>query len=190
MPHPPDTCPHCGAEVPPNAKVCPECGSDERTGWSEDARNSDADLPDPEFDYEEFVKREFSPERKVVPGGIRWFWWLIAFLVLVAFIVMLVLAGFGRRGQDLERAEFSGFGIECGEIGKRAADINANKPRHSEDPAVLPSPARLRLRRRQPLDPVEAVEHQQADDDAHQHKPACHETQEAVERLPGELVLG
>lgn len=31
------SCPHCGAEVPFDAKVCPECGSDEHTGWSEGA---------------------------------------------------------------------------------------------------------------------------------------------------------
>ncbi len=29
-------CPHCEAEVPRNAPACPECGSDENTGWSED----------------------------------------------------------------------------------------------------------------------------------------------------------
>ncbi len=34
----PDVCPNCGAEVPPSAKACPECGSDEKTGWSEKAR--------------------------------------------------------------------------------------------------------------------------------------------------------
>lgn len=27
-------CPNCGAEVPDNALACPECGSDEETGWS------------------------------------------------------------------------------------------------------------------------------------------------------------
>ena len=30
------TCPNCVAELPANAKFCPECGSDDRTGWSED----------------------------------------------------------------------------------------------------------------------------------------------------------
>jgi hypothetical protein len=30
-------CPHCGAVVPANASACPECGSDEETGWSQDA---------------------------------------------------------------------------------------------------------------------------------------------------------
>ncbi|NJK63905.1 MAG: hypothetical protein HC921_15570 [Synechococcaceae cyanobacterium SM2_3_1] len=31
-------CPNCGANVPVKAKACPECGSDEETGWSEAAR--------------------------------------------------------------------------------------------------------------------------------------------------------
>ena len=85
---PPETCPHCGAEVPPGAKVCPECGSDEKTGWSDEARRDDLGLPDEEFDYEEFVKREFDPQPKVVPRGIHWFWWLISVLVLAAFIML------------------------------------------------------------------------------------------------------
>jgi hypothetical protein len=29
-------CPFCHAEVPEGAPACPECGSDEQTGWSED----------------------------------------------------------------------------------------------------------------------------------------------------------
>jgi uncharacterized OB-fold protein len=32
------TCPNCGADVPIMAKACPECGSDEDTGWSEEAK--------------------------------------------------------------------------------------------------------------------------------------------------------
>lgn len=55
------TCAHCGADVPVRAPACPECGSDERTGWSEDAWA--ADLPagygaDPDFDYDEFLRAE------------------------------------------------------------------------------------------------------------------------------------
>jgi hypothetical protein len=31
-------CEHCGAEIPRRAAACPECGSDETTGWAgEDA---------------------------------------------------------------------------------------------------------------------------------------------------------
>ncbi len=29
-------CPHCEAKVPRGASACPECGSDENTGWSEE----------------------------------------------------------------------------------------------------------------------------------------------------------
>ena len=32
-------CPNCYADVPWNAAACPECGSDEETGWAEDAEN-------------------------------------------------------------------------------------------------------------------------------------------------------
>lgn len=78
----PEVCPNCGAEVPPNAKACPQCGADEETGWSEEARTSDLDLPDENFDYGEFIKREFGKKKSFVPHGIHWFWWIVAVLVL------------------------------------------------------------------------------------------------------------
>jgi len=83
----PDVCPNCGAEVPPNAKACPQCGADEETGWSEEARADDLGLPGENFDYEEFVKREFGGGKKNArPRGIHWFWWLVAILILGAFL--------------------------------------------------------------------------------------------------------
>lgn len=81
----PGTCPHCGADVPHNATACPECGADETTGWSEKARQDDLGLPDDSFDYEAFVKREFGGE-KMKPRGMRWFWWMVAVLVLGLFV--------------------------------------------------------------------------------------------------------
>ena len=83
----PDVCPNCGAEVPPNAKACPECGSDEQTGWSERARTDDLGLPDQEFDYQEFVEREFGA-KKPVPRGLHWFWWLVGIAVLAALLFL------------------------------------------------------------------------------------------------------
>jgi hypothetical protein len=77
---PPETCPNCGAEVPVEAKACPGCGADDQTGWSEQARYDSLDLPDNNFDYEDFVKKEFGPSR-AVPHGIRWFWWVMAILL-------------------------------------------------------------------------------------------------------------
>jgi zinc-ribbon domain len=86
---PPEICPNCGAEVPRDAKACPECGSDEKTGWSDEARVSELGLPDEEFDYDEFVKEEFGGGRNK-PRGIGWFWWLTA-LLLAALLIFLFL---------------------------------------------------------------------------------------------------
>jgi hypothetical protein len=88
---PPEACPHCGAEVPPNARACPNCGSDAQTGWSDGAATSGLDLPEDSFDYDDFVKREFAgPSAR--PRGVGWFWWLAAILVLLTFLAMLLLA--------------------------------------------------------------------------------------------------
>jgi uncharacterized membrane protein YvbJ len=89
MPKPPEQCPNCGADVPPNARACPECGSDETTGWSEGADSSGLDLPDEEFDYGDFVKREFAGER-VVPRGIPWYWWIVGAGVIAAFALLIL----------------------------------------------------------------------------------------------------
>ncbi len=80
-----DTCPNCGADLPANAKVCRECGSDEETGWSEQARSDGLGLPDEDFDHDDFVKREFG-EATPVPRGIHWIWWLVALALVVFFL--------------------------------------------------------------------------------------------------------
>ena len=50
-------CPVCGEDVPRTALACLECGADHTSGWREDAETYDAvDLPDEDFNYEEFVK--------------------------------------------------------------------------------------------------------------------------------------
>jgi hypothetical protein len=85
----PENCPQCGASVPPNAKACPECGSDEKTGWSESARSADLGLPDENFDYGEFVKREFG-RPQAIPRGLHWFWWLVAVLLVLGFFGWLL----------------------------------------------------------------------------------------------------
>ena len=79
-------CHNCGAEVPERAKACPECGSDEQTGWSAAAESSGLDLPDEEFDYDDFVKKEFG-DKSPVPRGLHWFWWLVAIIIIIAFFI-------------------------------------------------------------------------------------------------------
>ncbi len=85
------TCPHCGAEVPRGARACPECGSDETTGWSEDADRWGAGIPagygeDEEFDYDEFVRREFGGGPHLGRRG-----WIV--LILAAMLVVGLLLG-------------------------------------------------------------------------------------------------
>jgi hypothetical protein len=83
---PPEVCPNCGAEVPPDAKACPECGSDEQTGWSEAAASSGLGLPGEEdFDCDDFKKREFGGEEGV-PRGISWYWWIVGVVVLAVLL--------------------------------------------------------------------------------------------------------
>lgn len=86
---PPETCPVCGADVPHKARACPECGADEKTGWSEEAYAQSLGLPDDNFDYDEFTKREFGsggkPADQLRPRGISWIWWLVGLGLLALF---------------------------------------------------------------------------------------------------------
>jgi hypothetical protein len=83
----PETCPNCGEELPRRAVVCPACGSDEKTGWSEDAYASSLDLPEEEFDYDKFVEKEFGSEKKKLPTHIRPIWFITAILILISFAI-------------------------------------------------------------------------------------------------------
>lgn len=80
----PEVCPNCGAIVPPKAKVCPGCGSDEKTGWSDSASAENLGIPEEHFDYDEFVKEEFGHSPK--PRGTRWIWWLTALILALLFL--------------------------------------------------------------------------------------------------------
>jgi hypothetical protein len=80
----PETCPVCGADVPRGARSCPGCGSDESTGWSERAQSQSLDLPDDEFDYEEFAQREFGGKKPRL--RVHWIWWATAVALLGTFL--------------------------------------------------------------------------------------------------------
>jgi hypothetical protein len=89
----PKICPVCGEDVPPKALACPECGACHNSGWKEDADVYDGvDLPSDEFDYDEFVKREFGGGAKSPAHGnaIWWFTALILFLILLGTAMRLI----------------------------------------------------------------------------------------------------
>lgn len=77
--------PVCGEEVPANAKACPACGSDEKTGWSDDTVYDATEIPDDkEFDYREFLEKEGLAKSKWTPRNV--------FLIVVTIIVIAVIA--------------------------------------------------------------------------------------------------
>jgi hypothetical protein len=88
---PPQVCPVCGEDVPPNASACPECGHCHNSGWKEDADVNDGlDLPDDDFDYDEFVKKEFGGGGNPATGNaIWWVTGIVLFLVLLAGAIRL-----------------------------------------------------------------------------------------------------
>lgn len=81
---PPSECAQCGAEIPPRAHACPECGADERTGWRESSVYDGLELPD------EAWRDDDSPNRAADRGrttarvnGLAWYWWCFAVAVLL-----------------------------------------------------------------------------------------------------------
>ena len=91
MPRDEFICPNCGAEVSPNAKVCPECGSDEKTGWSDNTVYDGTGIEDPEeFDYNDWKRREVGghdPRRTKR----QWFWWVVALLIIGVLLWLFVV---------------------------------------------------------------------------------------------------
>ena len=86
-------CPHCGAKVRCGAMACPECGSDDETGWSEDW---DGEVPtgygeEKEFDYDEFMAQEFPEHanRAARFPRMKWIWRMAALLILIATLLLI-----------------------------------------------------------------------------------------------------
>jgi hypothetical protein len=87
----PEVSPVCNEEVPPSALACPECGADHNSGWREDAGFYDGvDLPDDDFKYDDFVKREFGSQVK--PSGIKMIWWVAGVLLIIALLLAYLYA--------------------------------------------------------------------------------------------------
>ncbi len=96
-------CPTCDSEVRVGA-ACPVCapkrekrtkkvgaGPKKRKAWEQDSMYDGIAIPDDEFDYEEFIAREFG-KKAHRPIGIKWYWWVTA-VVLVVLLITWVLTG-------------------------------------------------------------------------------------------------
>ena len=80
------SCPHCGANVPQNARACPECGSDEDTGWSKEAT------------YVHLLPYKGDSEANHFRAK-PWFKYLIA--VVAVFVLFAYLGAFSPTGSIL-----------------------------------------------------------------------------------------
>ena len=88
-------CPHCGAAVPAGALACPDCGSDESTGWaSEETRHDAAWADSEEENYQDVIRSlpghgrgdevsRHSPREIVLA--------IIVVIALAAFVLTFVL---------------------------------------------------------------------------------------------------
>lgn len=86
-PLPPSECAQCGAAIPPNARACPECGADERTGWRESSIYDGLDLPEEAFEGDDARPQQRAVRRV---NGIAWYWWCVGVALLLFFGLWLV----------------------------------------------------------------------------------------------------
>ncbi|MAE75399.1 MAG: hypothetical protein CMJ85_00840 [Planctomycetes bacterium] len=74
-------CPHCGTTFDPERLACPECGSDERTGWKSAE----------EIDYQSLD----LPEGDELGTGRRMPRWMFVLIVILLLWAMLESVGAG-----------------------------------------------------------------------------------------------
>jgi len=79
-------CPHCGSEVLVSAKFCRECGADESSGWSDHVDDDYDDEMEDDFDYDEFVRREFPDQAQPATKNMG--------LIVIVILLCLGMLGF------------------------------------------------------------------------------------------------
>lgn len=87
-------CANCGEEVRVDWKACPACGSDEETGWKEEGEGFNAGFAgeaDDDFDYEEYLAREFPDSYQAKPNPRKFWGWLLLVLTLIGLLAATLL---------------------------------------------------------------------------------------------------
>jgi len=86
-------CPHCGADVPVHATFCRECGASDESGWGGGDYDSNVGVStgcgDNDFDYDEFVSREF-PQYGGTANEYRAKQWFVGLIVVVLCVALLL----------------------------------------------------------------------------------------------------
>lgn len=79
---PPGQCPCCGEWVPRKAVACDCCGACDLSGWKGDAEIYDGlDLPEDDFNYDEFIANEFGESRPKAERMSQLWWWVAVVLL-------------------------------------------------------------------------------------------------------------
>jgi hypothetical protein len=84
-------CPFCDSEVRVG-ESCPGCAKKAarkkpaKKSWEQPKSADGLDLPEDEFDYDDFCKREFG-KASHLKTGLKWYWWALAVIVLAGMIV-------------------------------------------------------------------------------------------------------
>ena len=82
----PNECPNCGVNLSARAYACPECGACPETGWTNEAQYESIQLQEEEFDYDDFLKREFGQGGRPRYKRLHWVWIIVAILLVLFFL--------------------------------------------------------------------------------------------------------
>ncbi|QDV70663.1 hypothetical protein Poly24_43890 [Rosistilla carotiformis] len=81
-------CPHCGAMILETATFCRHCGASDASGWQDETEGYADDMSDDDFDYDEFLQREFpgdAPPRRDFKS-------FVIIVLLICFVGGLLLS--------------------------------------------------------------------------------------------------
>ena len=85
---PPGQCPACGEWVRRGELACDCCGACERSGWRAESDVYDGvDLPDEDFNYDDFIAKEFGEGS--AKRSMKNVWWWVGVILAIAFGLML-----------------------------------------------------------------------------------------------------
>ncbi len=83
------SCPHCGAPVSSTARFCRECGADDDVGWNDlPIEEGGAYDTDDDFDYDDFVGREFPDQAG--PANKNPVFVIVVILLLLSMLLFLI----------------------------------------------------------------------------------------------------
>ena len=78
-------CPGCPKPKPAKRLKAAKRKAPPRRSWEQDSDYDGLDLPDEDFDYDEFVAKEFgTPHQRL---QVKWYWWILGIIMLVLFSV-------------------------------------------------------------------------------------------------------